>query len=597
MNHPRWDSVGNHPSSLEIFKYSEGCLDAQDQQDLQEHLVQCWQCRAHLDELRQGINAFIEVHTRVHESDLVAPPGQWRDFERLLACEKASFSSTAHLDALRSFVRPMSAYITTRVTAVLSTFRGIRVLPHATTAMAALVAVVLTFGPFLQPSRMSAGTLLERATNVNRQFRQKRKPGAVQRLQIRKGRISVIRDLSFGPLRKAVVPAAAQTDAALIGVFRQTGLDWDEPLSPERFAHWRASLIRKQDGVTQSEDRFVVTTSDLDGGTIRRASMAIRASDFHTLSQTVYLRGDDEPLTIEEISAELPIDEPPLFATVRRAPPTPESIVVPAPPEATGPTAEQLEISEALVRESLGAVGADITDVPEIERRPDCVVVHVDRLTPERREMLGALVREIPWVTLAENAAESTTPVELSLDESKRVETRPAFARELVVFAGSERLGASYVAGLRAHLDQMLTHGLALNRLAAAYPPDRYSALPATAREHIDLLAARHLNEICSRSQPLRRGLLDLLHSIASQQGTPHSTDLSTPQPGCMQWNEAAPLLERVLRELQAALSRMFSTRNTSASEPVEPAALLHNTIELGTSSVLHPTAVCTIQQ
>lgn len=587
MTKPRWKDE-EHPDADLLLLNLEGELAAKETATVEDHLKHCWTCRARSERMQRSICSFVEHRDGNVLPKLPVPPTAGPAFLARLhrvAADPRVLSSRS----LR--VSPVLRRCTRAMQGAWEQHRP-RVLFAIVATALALILVIL---PIINPPSVSAAVLLDRATVATREFKSRQRPGTAQRVLIRKGQHMVVRALAFGQVRDTKV---SSTEIQLRKIFNDAGLNWDDPLDPGFYSNWRGSLQKKREDVTTAESRYIITTENLSNGSIERASISINSYSFLPQSETFYLRGDSEPLIVEALAAVAPLDTSGAASSIQPNSASVEPLRRPsgqisAFAPLSVPTPEELELAEANARMILRQIDADIREVPDIVVTSERVIVDTTLLSPERRSVLSTVIADTPWIAAQELGRAHLYAHSLKPDGQARAETQGPYKDELAAFAGSDRLGAAYLSKVRNALDVMLTHALALNRLAKRYPRSRYVMLPPEARHMIDELASSHRAMIYGASPSLRADAGPLLLSIGSKRGIAPPTRL-TPS-SCVEWIESAPELENALRSLDRSLSRMFSVYEGFDAEPLDSRGLLVAALESYDSPLLEPPAVCQI--
>lgn len=280
-----------HLTYEQLLLQCDGELSGVDSGVAGSHLGACASCRGRLQELTEGVDAFLMFRRRVLVAAVPAPVHQWADLE-------AEFERIDH---------PWKARFDFAFSGFLSACRGLRY--NMAAAVALLVLIFLIFQPWA--TTVSAAKLLARAIAAqSATLRSTREPVVYQRLRIQlnsgaAGARAITdyeswRDLQNGRFREAVSSVAAGVDssgasiAELRRIYAVNHLDWQSPLSAEAYGRWsaglaagRASVARGHGDASGGGSWLVLTTvatAEPRGDEIGKAEFFVRASDWHPLA-------------------------------------------------------------------------------------------------------------------------------------------------------------------------------------------------------------------------------------------------------------------------------------------------------------------------
>jgi hypothetical protein len=431
-----------HPGADELLQFADGDLADAAMKGVRDHVAECGGCRATLNGLERGVTDYNEVWMP-WKAAADEPPKPWFDIRRQMQ----------QLDRL-----PV------RVPAHRVRFR-----PQWVAAAAAIVlSVVALFWMSERPA--NAAQLLADAARREAAAGRARSP-----IRIATRSHNMVRPALWqAPQQRP--PAAGFADS-LRARFEEANYSWNDPLSAQSFAAWRAGLPDAQDDVVQHRpgdgtgSYEIITRTGT--GTLAEASLRLRAPDLHAIEGRLRFR-DEEVVDISEDP-----DASPDLTT---------SSAIPAAPGASGPP-DAAPVEEAVtagdelrVRVALRRIDADLGEPIKVERddSANAVVVTALGLTPERRRVLADALGGLSRVELRFREPQPVREAARRLSDS-RSETPPdrTFDTEFV----NSTLEASQSALLRAH---------AIRELAEHYPPEVEARLPTTDRESLDWLLANH---------------------------------------------------------------------------------------------------------
>ena len=362
-----------HFTDEQLLLLSDGELNGANSGTVCSHLQFCSSCRARLDELTTGVEAFLLFRSQVFLPALPSPLHAWEDldgqFERIDHPWKMKFESTlgAFYSACRGFRYNMSA------------------------AAVLLTIIFLIFQPW--QATVSAAQLLARAIAAQSAIlRSTPKPVVHQKLRIQcdvgaPGSGTSMdyeswRYVGNGQFRETIssglhssVPANPSDDR--IGVLRHiyavNRLDWQSPLSPEAYERWsagRGSVARGRGDSSQPGLWLILTTLATPtprGDEIGRAQFVVRASDWHPVAVRLSLR--DRQYEIREVSYQVvPLSQvdSSLFDS---AAPAADQVKSPTPGNALRNNHEGRRRSSA-VSGARNQKGNDVPSVPQREVTP-----------------------------------------------------------------------------------------------------------------------------------------------------------------------------------------------------------------------------------
>jgi hypothetical protein len=275
-----------HPSENSLLLAIEGELTPKEAAVVTRHIESCWECRAKSEEMRRGILEFMAFR-REKAKQVEAPPLGWSGF--LYRFQNASQEPVARRNALRSFPGLRPAWILPVLALAFGGWRLAEWLAH--------------------PAVVSAREVLQNAAREQAAESVRHPKSRVyQKLLIRKGSRSitreVVRPLQGGESTPATATAQehfSPQEAELRQTFAESGLDWNDPLNAEHFAHWRSTVSKKKDTVDFASRSVTITTAADDGGPILEASLSVRTPEWHPFAEQISFR-DSSPMEITEVA-------------------------------------------------------------------------------------------------------------------------------------------------------------------------------------------------------------------------------------------------------------------------------------------------------
>lgn len=494
-----------------------------------EHLGRCPDCMASLKRLEVASQTFLEYRDDVLYPEIgVLPP----DPRRL----------RARLESIDSFsMQPMLQ----RALGLLSKHRS-RWIAAGVFAACALLLITVE-----QPAHLTAAEFLTRAGAV--EINQPVSRLVVhQKIRIRQG-VEVIQWESYrgGPAHSPLPRPSPYWDRVLTGP-----IDWEYPLSVDRFATWHGKLAAYDDRISESSTMLTLTTVASSDDAVESASVTVRHSDWHPLSKRVGLRGQP-PIEATEVLYEVHEFTP----APRAATPVRESAqaALPRTVDNSLPTTEQIEEAEIRVREILLSMGVGFT-----AQEPDftlvsndrCVRVEVATQSAQRRYEIQQALAAIPLVQAivldAEDVARThqadneVTVEDLGSDDT-RAAIEPLLWPYLINRLGSAQEANRFVYQVLEDGSRIRAAAAQLHQLSLRYSAAAESSLPPRLRDRVDALAAAILEEAASASRRNSR-TLGVVMPVS-----PPAELIRWP------WHERSDALFRTVSEYDRIVNRAFT--------------------------------------
>lgn len=494
--------VDGHPDENDLLLALERELPPEEIEEIERHLGGCWSCRARFEEMQRGILVFVEYREDRYLPSLGSPPNAFRSFP----------------GQLRSVIDDDSSGVVTALRKAFATLLAVPASVRWSAAVALITAIGLFWSQVLfNPTVVSANELLARA--IAAQSPNAPAKGAVgkrktirQKVQIRNGGRAVVRDFEWTagePVRHARWEMAEDVDR------------WNSPLTAEGFAEWRDSLAAKDDKVERDRDALKLTTI-AETGLVKKASIVVRATDFHPVEQHIVF-ADDQALDFFELGFEV-ADE-----------------VASAAPEESGDTSlasqgrrtkspANLDDLELAVRYSLFTQKLDLGEDLSITRTGNEVTVGGTASSKERTDAIVSLLGKMdrvrvkvtyPEVTNASRASAGSKTKEASVASSSPLGGE-LLAKEFP--SSSER--TYFVDAWLAGSDKALSHAWALKRLAERYTEKEESRLTPESVNKLREMLQTHLQAVGQANADVDSLLKLLPHSADAPEVAP--VDLRT---------------------------------------------------------------------
>ncbi len=358
-----------HPEHRKIELAREGLLGARENAEILDHLSRCVACQT-------GVQAFENVF---HESreHLASPNARWDGFA-------AKLEAVSRTIPERNFQLSWKGWGVVAASAVLAT------------------VILIDFG---QAPQVSAKELLVRTTQ-----QEASSPGArKRRIQIRSRKRTLVREAMGGVAALPIASGAGEEQFAVL--FARNSMDWNEPLSANRFRGWHDLLSRKDDTVSSTDSTWSITTTT-PVGDLHSGTLVVRKSDYHAIGETLEFSGERFDIT------ELPDragDEPAAKAPEHLAATTPTLANRPETSKAVGAGIDLSRLDwnhdEIEIRMALHRLRADTEEQLSVVRRGNAIQIEgvVDTL-PRLQEIAEGL-RSIPSAQLEVKSADSVEPV------------------------------------------------------------------------------------------------------------------------------------------------------------------------------------------
>lgn len=481
--------IEGHPAENQLLLALERELPPNQAAEIEQHLGNCWSCRARINELQRGVLAFVEYREKRYLPAVGDPPQQFRDFPSLLQAVARKSKAPGLLEKIRRFLPVL--------------LRRPRGWAWVSATAATMAFVIFWTQVIFNPVTVSADELLSRASAAQNPEVAARKDtnrpvahrAVHQRVRISNGTQTVTRDFDW----------VAGSLEPRWGSERDLDL-WNVPLTADAFAEWRKSLPTKKDEVKRSADRWTLDTiagerpTNIDpvpGADINEAWIVVRTQDFHPIRQHIRF-ADGRQLDFEELLFEMKdqapsvdsIDSARLMArnSLPRSNPS-----VPISPVNLDETELQLRY---VIFTHQWDLGEDLT----ISRTPDAVKVSGTASSAEVKESMQTVLGMLPNVEVKVDAPVGFTPADVSnpATSARQVSRAPTPLLEDILNQAFDS-----PASKREFIDQCIdasaaevSHGWALKRLV-----DRYSMLeqrvltPESQARLIEMLRS-HLHKV-----------------------------------------------------------------------------------------------------
>jgi hypothetical protein len=489
-------SADGHPDENQLLLALERELSPEEAAQVEQHLGNCWSCRARSSEMQNGILAFVEYREKRYLPSLEPPPHDFGGFPGKLG--RIAAESKPDGLALRIW-RSIWRFVTSS-----------NHVKWVSATAAIMVVVIFWTQILLNPSTVSASEFLARASapqNPGTQEKNHVSRTAHQRVRISNGQQTVVREFEWNvgsPIPEAGWQMKAEPSK------------WNAPFTAYGFAAWRDSVSTRKDKVRHSGDRWTLDTTAVHDA-VKEAWLIVRASDFHPLEQHIRF-ADDRQLDFEELAFEISTAQRPnseSVAPARVAPDSPTKTPEVAPERTVDLNETELDLRYAIFLKQWD-LGEDLL----IARTPSGVAISGTASSGDRAASMQSVLSgfenvqiSITGPTAVNRPATSNRPVPgrseptsstpLLKDALDRAFTSPEERREFV-----DRCLAASDAGL--------SHAWALKKLVDRYSESEERLLKTESQDKLREMLRTHLQQVADADAGLDP-LIELLPGSRAQ--------------------------------------------------------------------------------
>lgn len=521
-----------HPDENQILLALEHELPPEGLREIERHLGQCWNCRARSEEMHRGILAFVEYRENRYLPSLDGPPNEFRNFRGELRKVIAEVNSPG-----------LTVRIRQAVAALLSLPASIR--------WSAAVALVTAFALFwtqvlFNPAVVSANELLARAIAAQNPNASANGLGAKrkmvhQKVQIRDGVRTVVRNFKW-----AVGAPTHQTPWEVNHDLEK----WDSPLTAEGFSEWRNSLAAKNDAVTRSQQLLMLTTTP-QTGPVQKASIVVRATDFHPLEQHI-LFTNEQTLDLLELAFEIE-DEVPVVGQHSVKQESSQDLGT------SNKTRRNLDDLELAVRYKLFSEKLDLGEDLQVKQTGKEVTVAGIASSKERANAIVALLSGTDGVrvkvTFPRAADTSSLPSDSSAASFKGSPIAPLAEALLAKEFPSSNERAYFVNAWLAASDKALSHAWAMRRLVERYKEKEEGRLSRESLDKLRDMLRTHVGAVGQANADI-----DSLLKLLPRASDPAPVSATDPRTGIM-------LLFRKVQEQDSLVAKLVAGTSTGGDD------------------------------
>jgi hypothetical protein len=477
-------SADGHPDENQLLLALERELSPEEAAEVEQHLGNCWSCRARSSEMQSGILAFVEYREKRYLPSLAPPPHDFGGFPGKLG--RIAAESKPDGLALRIW-RSVWRFVTW-------SNQGKWV-----SATAAIMVVVIFWTQILlNPSTVSASEFLTRAAAAQNPRVSQEKGGigrtAHQRVRITNGQETVVREFEWSvgsPILQAQWATRAEPSK------------WSAPFTADGFAAWRDSLSTRKDKVKRSGDRWTLDTTAVDD-LVKEAWLVVRGSDFHPLEQHIRF-ADDRQLDFEELAFEISTPQRPdggSVAPARIAPNSPAKT-----PEVASEPAVDLNQTELELRYTMFANQWDLGEDLLIARTPSGVAVSGTASSGDRAASMQSTLSGLPNVQVSITAP---VGVDRPTASNRSVPGKSAPASSVPLLKDVLDQALTSAEQRREFVDRCLTasdielsHAWALKKLVDRYSESEERLLKTESQDKLREMLRTHLQELADANAGL----------------------------------------------------------------------------------------------
>jgi hypothetical protein len=512
--------AGGHVKDAWLLLAADGELTASEAVVVNTHLEACWRCRVRKEEIERTIGNIVD-YEKLFVSAVVQP---------------RSNGASLFLARLNQLATELGHTAPSRQQRLLRMLRGMMSSPLMYTASILLVFVGLIYVSFLRKTpAVSASEILHRATSSEMTaFHQLSQPVVIQRVKVKVGQESDIRtlyrDVAHGREVQRV-DSAVENDKTVYQKFQKSSLSWSDPLSPEKYRDWRASVDGRQDVVTRLDGNLIRLDTTAATGPIAEAALIVRSDDYHPVAEDLRLR-DNTRIEVAELSYDVvglstvapSIFEPALPKVVAKT--VVPSIVPLAFASASHPQPFQLAASELAIASALHSVGADLGEQISVQPNIDGLI-QVNGLADSsvrQQEIANALVA-IPFTKVHIQSVDDM-PAQSSVDAppeqpqgnavSITEAMPPLLEKQLDSRFADPAIRNQYVNNTLALCQDASAHTWALMRLAKQFDAKKIGLLDANAQVQLQGILSDHIVAIHEDINELRAQLNPIVPNMAS---------------------------------------------------------------------------------
>jgi hypothetical protein len=485
-------SADGHPDENQLLLALERELSPEETAEVEQHLGNCWSCRARFSEMQSGILAFVEYREKRYLPSLEPPPHDFGGFPGKLG----RIAAEGKPDGLaRRIWRSIWRFATSS-----------NQVKWVSATAAIMVIIIFWTQVLLNPSTVSASEFLVRATaaqNPGTQEKGQASRTAHQTVRITNGQQTVVREFEWAvgsPVPQARWPMKAEPSK------------WNAPFTADGFAAWRDSVSTRKDKVKRSGDRSTLDTTAVDDP-VKEAWIVVRTGDFHPLEQHIRF-ADDRQLDFEELAFEIRTPQILNSESVARVRLAPNSQT--KAHEAAFEPAADLNETELELRYAMFLHQWDLDEDLLIARTPSGVSVRGTASSGDRAASMQTILSGLPNVQISITAPAA---IDRPTASNRPVpgKSAPASSTPLLkdaldgAFTSPEQM-REFVDRCLAASDTEVSHSWALKKLVDRYSEAEERLLKPESQDKLREMLRTHLQQLAGANAGLDP-LIELLPS------------------------------------------------------------------------------------
>ena len=297
-----------HPPHERFLLYVDGELAPKEAAKWQAHLDACWSCRVRVGKIEETIADIIEFENTVSNFQVSRGGQNWGNFDSRLNALAQEVGKKSFAARIFGFWKQAQNFLSFN-------WAG----KFAASSLAVLLIFAIVY-QFVLVSPVSASELLERARAAqSEKLKAANQPVIYQKFKVSEQNKSAVLEV-WNEIRTAknkTIPAVGSNEDSVVLDEYETamtgnGFDSLKPLSAEVFGSWRERFAEKSETVAPTRladgaDAFKLTTvinEPRAAGEITQASLVVRESDWHPVSQVVSIKTDAGEKTFEVFELE-----------------------------------------------------------------------------------------------------------------------------------------------------------------------------------------------------------------------------------------------------------------------------------------------------
>lgn len=554
----------DHPAKEKFLSFIDGELAPREAWRFPEHLEACWSCRVRAAKIEETIENIIEFENAVSLFQNLHRAPKWSNFDSRLNALAREIEEKSFKSKFYRYGKQTKQILMLGIAGKL-----------AASSLAALLIAALIYQLVIVPP-VSANEILEKAAAE----RQEKLQAADQPVIYQKVKVStqgesaiveVWNEIIAEKTRKSIDEKHAvwqEFETAMTA----NGLNALEPLSVKSFTNWRSRFTRKRETVGQvktpdeTADAFQITTiidEPSKIGEITQASLTVRQSDWHPISQTALVKTDAGAKVFEVSELEFRVlarktldknffgDQTEAVDKIKPVvKPNASPIENPSPAPFAETKAEKNSAAvssnapqattdlEVEVLSLLNQAKADLGEQITVRRENGLLrIIGLVETSERKKEILNVLQSvvgnpsvkiEIQTVAEALAAEKNNSKLPTTVQELQTENESMAAENELIEYFGSPDKARFFAVQTVNRSGRALSRAYALKRLAQQFKPEELGKLSPAARAKWLELIRQHARAFQTETESLRGELQKIFGApVVGAADTPQVDDIS----------------------------------------------------------------------